>query len=270
MSYYLKHFGLHRDPFSKEIDGDEVWLPPLKVQVVDDLCHAIVARQWALLTAEPGAGKTTVLRAVRHRMRSERVRLTYCHNTTLGRRDFYRQICHALGLNPKATAAGVFNEITTHINELRNERIHPVFIIDEAHLLKPAVLKHLHILGNYEWDSLPLLTVVLVGLPELQEQLALRAHRSLYSRISRRLRIQPLQPRDTAEYLRHRLALAGCDRDLFESGALALLHEAADGILRDLDRLANAAMRHAAAADDRLVGRDAVVVAIRNDNPTAF
>lgn len=72
----------------------------------------------------------------------------------------------------------------------------------------------------------------------------------------RRLRIEPLTPEDTAEYLRVRLARAGCDRELFASDALAMLHEAASGALRDVDRLATAALREAARRKKKLVERD--------------
>jgi type II secretory pathway predicted ATPase ExeA len=89
--------------------------------------------------------------------------------------------------------------------------VHPVFLLDEAHLLHQDVLDHLHILLNYEWDSKALLSLVLVGLPELDGRLAFRRNRSLYSRLGRRLAIDPLTPADTAEYVRRRLSRAGCD-----------------------------------------------------------
>ncbi|MEL6187912.1 MAG: ATP-binding protein [Myxococcota bacterium] len=61
---------------------------------------------------------------------------------------------------------------------------------DEAHLLHQDVLEHLHILANYAWDSRPLLSLVLVGLPELWGRLTLTKNRSLWSRHS-----CPPQPR---------------------------------------------------------------------------
>ncbi|WP_395843895.1 hypothetical protein [Archangium violaceum] len=68
-------------------------------------------------------------------------RLTSCHKATLGRRDFYRQLCLALGLSPKATAA-VFYSVTGQVQELASARVHPVFLLDEAHLLHSDVLAH--------------------------------------------------------------------------------------------------------------------------------
>jgi type II secretory pathway predicted ATPase ExeA len=104
----------------------------------------------------------------------------------------------------------------------------------------------LHVLLNYEWDSRALLSLILVGLPELQDRLELRKNRSLYSRIHRRLSVGPLTTEDTAEYVRMRLRRVGCDRELFAAGALVTLHDAASSSLREIDRLATAAMREAA------------------------
>jgi general secretion pathway protein A len=260
---YATHFNLKDAPFSKEIADADLWLPSSKSGLVDALSEALREHASVMLIGEPGVGKTCVLRALRHHLPNAGFRLTYCHNATLGRRDFYRQLWLALGLSPSATAAAVFWAVSTHVQDLGRERIYPVFLLDEAHLLHQDTLDHLHILLNYEWDSRALLSLVLVGLPELQERLVMHRNRSLYSRIHCRLAITPTTPEDTAEYLRYRLKrVGGGDRDIFTSDAVAMLHEAATGSLRDLDRLATAAMREAARAKKKLVERDAIARAL--------
>jgi type II secretory pathway predicted ATPase ExeA len=255
---YLTHFALREAPFTKEIPDAELWLPSSKQPLVDELCEAVEERASVLVVGEPGVGKTCVLRALRKKLPEAGFRLTYCHNATLGRRDFYRQLCVALGLSPSATAAAVFHAVSTHVQDLGRERVLPVFLLDEAHLLHQDTLDHLHILLNYEWDSRALLSLILVGLPELRDRLELRRNRSLYGRLHRRLRLEPLRPEDTAEYVRMRLVRVGCTREVFTSDAIALLHEAASGSMRDLDRLAAAALREAARRKKKLVERDAV------------
>jgi len=256
MSPYLAHFGLKEAPFSKEIPDAELWLPASKTELVEDLCEAVRERSSVVLIGEPGVGKTCVLRALRNKLPHSGFRLTYCHNATLGRRDFYRQLCLALGLQPSATAAAVFFAVSNHVEELGRERVHPVFLLDEAHLLHQDTLDHLHILLNYQWDSKALLSLVLIGLPELEDRLAMRRNRALYSRLPWRLGLDALAPEDTAEYLRLRLSKAGCERELFSSDAIAMLHEAASGALREIDRIATNALRAAARKKRKLVERD--------------
>lgn len=254
----LSGFGLRHPPFSKEIEDPELWLSESKAALVADIEDALAEKHSVLLLGEPGVGKTCILRALRHRLPQAGFRLTYCRNATLGRRDFYRYLCHTLGLQASATAANLFLAVETHIHQLRKDTVHPVFLLDEAHLLHPDMLGHLHILLNHEWDSKALLSLVLVGLPELESHLSRRAHRSLLTRIHHRFLIAPATVADTAEYVRFRLHAAGCDRPLFPDDALAALHELSQGALREIDRLATAALREAARRQKKLVERDVV------------
>src|SRR6266581_2763263 len=210
MSAYLDHFSLKNEPFSKEIDDNKLWLPESKRSIVDELVACVHERKHATVTGDPGVGKTCVLRALRHALGTEQsIRLTYCHNVTLGRRDFYRHICHALGI-------------------------------------------------TYAWDSKALLSLILIGLPDLNERLIMRRNRSLHSRITYRLAIEPLSPNDTADYIRARLAAVGATKELFTSDAIAILHEAVSGSLRDIDRIAHNALRSSARRKRKLVERDVV------------
>jgi len=264
---YLSAWGLSGPPFDKDLDDKELWLPPTKAAIADEVVESVQDRQSVLVTGEPGTGKTCMTRVVRHRTSQSAFRLTYCHNATLGRRDFYRQLCLALNLPMAASAAGLFYAISSHVKDLEKERIHPVFLLDEAHLLHQDTLDHLHILLNYEWDQKPLLSLILMGLPDLHDRLSLRRNRSLLSRIHTRLTIGPLLPEDTFAYVRMRLARCGCDRELFTSDALAFLHEASQGQMRDIDRLATAALRLASRSKRRLVERDQVLRAVQTNAP---
>ena len=255
---WISHFGLKMVPFAKDILDHDLWVPSSRKSVVDELAEACHGRGHVSLTGEPGVGKTCVLRAARQRLPDSGFRLTYCHNATLGRRDFYRQLCMAIGLHPKATAAAVFFAVNEHVKNLDAEKLHPVFLLDEAHLLNQQVLEHLHILSNYGWDSAPLLSLVLVGLPELEERLRLHKNRSLWSRIHTRLNLGDSRPEDTNEYVQHRLSLAGCSRELFDSDALALLHESSGGRLRDIDRIASESLKHAARRKLKRVDRQLI------------
>jgi len=255
---WLRHFGLSAPPFCKDVDDAALWMPTSKKTLVDTLVDAVTDHQHVLLAGEPGVGKTCTLRALRNRLPDAGFRLTYCHNATLGRRDFYRQLCLALGLSPKASAAGVFYAVSTHVESLARERMHPVLLLDEAHLLHQDVLDHLHVLANYEWDQKPLLSLILVGLPELEDRLTLRRNRSLWSRIHTRIRIDDAEIGDTVEYIAHRLDAAGCKKSLLTSDALAIVHEATRGALRDIDRVVTNALRSAARKKLKLVDLELV------------
>ncbi len=265
-SAWQRHFGFREPPFSKDLDDADLWLPSSREHVVEDLVESLGERQHAVIVGEPGVGKTCTLRALRARLPESGFRLTYCHNATLGRRDFYRQLCLAIGLPVKATAAAVFWRLSNHVEQLARDRVHPVFLLDEAHLLRDDVLQHLHILSNYQWDQKPILSIVLVGLPDLWRRLSLGIHRSLWSRIHCRLSLEHPKPEDTAEYIHYRLKRVGGSSPLFASDALALLHEASAGQLRDIDRLATSCLRLAARRKLNHVDRELLQNAIDSDS----
>lgn len=269
---YRTFFNLSADPYIKEVADDNLHLPPSTDLLKEQVVAAVHARQNVAICGESGAGKTCLLRATRHALPQEQFRLTYCANVTLGRRDFYRHFAMALSIAPSGTAAALFNHIATQVQDLSQNRIHPVLILDEAHLLHQDTLDHLHILLNFDWDSRPLLSLVLVGLPELRDRLLLRRNRSLLSRIHHRLSLSPTTAADTAEYLRQRLRRVGCDKDLFAPEAVTLLHETTQGTLREVDRLATWALCHATRKKRRLVDRELMAQAIDSEQspPTAF
>ena len=268
MSRWLSHWGLREAPFTKEISDADLWVPASRTAAIERLVETCRDRGHAVLAGEPGVGKTCVLRALRSRLPEAGFRLTYCHNVTLGRRDFYRHVCLALGLSPKATATAVFYAISTHIGELGRDNVHPVLLIDEAHLLHQDVLDHLHILANYEWDSKALLSMVLVGLPEIRQRLPLAKNRSLWSRIHTRISLGDATAGDTAEYIAHRLKHAGCDREVLNSDAIALVHEQAHGRLRDIDRVCTDALKLAARRKLRVIDRELVARVLADGDPT--
>ena len=257
-SSYLTAFDLRFAPFSKEIDDADLWLPESKVSLVDDIEDAVAEKQSVLLLGEPGVGKTCVLRALRRQLPEAGFRLTYCRNASLGRRDFYRLLCHPLCLQPTSTAANLFLAIEAYVADLRRDKVHPVFLLDEAHLLHADRLAHLHILLNYEWDASALLSLVLIGLPELESHLSRRTNRSLLTRIHHRFLIDSASFKDTAEYMRSRLRAAGAPHTLFPDDAVAELHACSQGSLREIDRIATMSLRDAARRKKKLVDKDLV------------
>ena len=170
-----------------------------------------------------------------------------------------------LHLSPKASAAAVFYAINEHVEELGQQRLHPIFLLDEAHLLHQDVLEHLHVLANYDWDRKPLLSIVLIGLPELWDRMLLRKNRSLWSRIHCRMSMPEPEPTDTVEYIAHRLEQAGHKGHPFSSDALTMLHEATHGRLRDIDRIATMSLKATARRKLKIVDRELLEGVLERD-----
>ena len=126
--------------------------------------------------------------------------LVYCQNTTVGRRDFYRHLCLASSASRRRPPPEIPSSPSAHtLRSFRCKR--GAYALSSPrrrglHLLHQDTLDHLHILLNYQWDSKPLLSLVLIGLPDPRRQAAApTGNRPLYSRIHHRFALGKPPPR---------------------------------------------------------------------------
>ena len=84
-----------------------------------------------------------------------------------------------------------------------------------------------------------LLSLVLIGQPELKKKLAKPAYRAFAERIGMGFHLDHFHPDETKAYIEHRLRVAGRDAMLFDDEALARIHEASDGVPRRINNIAS-------------------------------
>lgn len=258
-------FNLTRAPFSKEVPAELMWMDAGRQEALSRLTTTATHRQHTLVLGESGIGKTCVVRALEEALSPVHFRIVYVVHVTLAPRDFYRQLCFALEIEPKATPAAMFEAIQREcIHTASERRAHAIVVLDEAHLMPDSTLSHLHLLANFRRDSEPLLSLVLVGLPELYDRLRLGLHRSLLTRIHTKVELAPGSPETTVAYVRKRLTDAGARAEIFTADGLSTLHELTGGILRSVDVLALAALRLAAGNGTRLIDREIVRKALHH------
>jgi len=264
MRAVLNRYGLSRLPFSKEVPVDELFACPGHQAIGARLKAAVEGRASAVLTGEVGVGKTFLLRSLDSQLNPSRYRVTYIHNANVSQRDFYRQLSTALALEPKAHPSALFRQVQAHVEELACEqKIYPVVLLDEAHLLPISVLEYLHVLLNFRMDSRAFLSIVLIGLPELRERLARNILASLSTRLPVRAHLDPLDVDQVAAYLRHRMKSAGSSQEIFSEEAVLCIREATGGVLRRINILAHHCLEVAADGKGSLVDGGTVQAAVK-------
>ncbi len=264
MRKLLNRYGLTGPPFSKEVASGNLLAFADTEDIRARLRAAIEGKASAVLTGEAGVGKTCLLRSLEEDLNPSRYKVTYIHNAGVNRRDFYRQLSSALGLEPKANAAALFRQVQTQIEELADEqKIHPVLVLDEAQLLPVQVLEHLHVLLNFHRDSRAFLSVILIGLPELRERLGRNILSSLSTRLPVRVHLDPLDVAQVGSYLRHRMKVSGCAQEVFSEDALLCIREATGGVLRKIDLLAHTCLELTCEGKGTLVDGKTVQDAVR-------
>ena len=111
-------------------------------------------------------------------------------------------------------------------------------------------------------DSATACSVLLVGQPTLARQLRMGVFAALDQRIATRYQINPMDLGESAEYLRHHLALVGRTDALFADDAIAHLHKASLGLPRAFNNVATAAPIAATTAGKALVDDDCAKKAV--------
>ena len=251
---WVAHFGMTRTPFGKNIPAANLFGRDAHAEAVARIQHCVQESALGVITGEVGAGKTVAVRAAVNGLDPTRHHIIYIPNPAFGTRGLYVTIVTALGATPRFHKAEVMHQAATLLaNEETERHRRPVIIVDEAHLLTPDQLEELRLLTNADMDSTSPFAGILVGQPALARQLRMGIFAALDQRIAVRYQLKPLDLVETAGYLKHHLALAGRTEPLFADDAIARLHRVANGLPRQLNNAATAALIAAATAGKDLV-----------------
>lgn len=213
-------YGLKWNPFTPDIPTEALWVPSRLEAYLRRIENQTHDGGFALVTGDPGSGKSVLLRLLASRLARQRDVLVGCLDRPQSRlSDFYRELGHIFGITllPHHRWAGFRMLREKWIAHVQSTLQRPVLIIDEAQEMHPSVLTELRILSSQQFDSASLLTVVLAGDRRLITQLGTEELLPLASRIRTRIALDPLSPRDLAELLQHLVESAGNPRLLSET-----------------------------------------------------
>jgi len=162
-----------------------------------------------LLTGEIGSGKTTIIRNLIKNLNGS-VRLSRVNNTKVSSEQLLSMINEDFGLDVEGKSKSkLLSELNEFLIEEYSNKHQPVLLIDEAQNLSPELLEEIRLLSNLETDRAKLLQIILVGQPELKKTLFTPELMQLRQRININYHISPLSIDETAQYIKHRLSLAG-------------------------------------------------------------
>ncbi len=237
----LALFGLKWNPFSADVPVEALWRSPK----IEHFCWRMesLAREggFALVTGDPGTGKSVALRLLAHHLASlPDVATGVLTRPQSGLADFYREMGYLFGvaLKPHNRWAGFKILRDAWLTHVEATRCRPVLLIDEAQEMPAGVLAELRILASTDFDSRSILTVVLGGDGRLTEQFRSDELLPIASRIRVRLTLDYLAPKELLDWLHHALTEAG-QPQLMTPELKTTLAEHAAGNLRVLSTMAN-------------------------------
>ena len=243
---YAPFFGLKQPPFSIAPDPHYLFMSERHREALAHLLYGLDGGGgFVLLTGEIGAGKTTVCRCFLEQIPAN-CNVAYIFNPKLTVPELLQSICDEFHV-PVPAGAQTVKDYVDPLNAFllaqhatgRNN----VLIIDEAQNLSADVLEQLRLLTNLETAERKLLQVVLIGQPELRGMLARSELEQLAQRVIARFHLGALSEAETAQYIRHRLNVAGLTGALpFDAKALRLIHQLTRGVPRRINLLCDRAL----------------------------
>ncbi len=255
----LSLFGLKWNPFAPDVPAEALLVTPR----TESFCWRVenLAREggFALVTGEPGLGKSVALRILVEKLSAQRdVKVGVLSRPQAGLADFYRELGDLFGieLQPHNRWGGsklLRGKWQEHIDAAL---FRPVLIIDEAQEMLPTVLNELRLLCSTRLDSHLLLTAVLSGDRRLVDKLRTDDLLPLESRMRVKLPLERATPDELEQCLRHALAKAGAPK-LMTAELVTTLCEHAAGNHRAMmtmagELLSAGAQREAKHLDEKL------------------
>ena len=243
---YRNFYNLRDRPFDLTPSPRFLYLGESHKEALALLTYGVVERKgFILLTGEVGTGKTTMVNALLSNM-DDSVRYISLSNPLLSPEDFIDYLAFSAFKKKahfKSKTAFLF-EFEEFLRKCLNQNKNVILIVDEAHKLSYELLEEIRLLSNMELADEKLINIFLIGQPELGEKLSDPRCKAITQRISNRYHLNPLNLKDTGEYISKRLKTAGAREgdEIFSRNAIKAIHQYSGGYPRMINTLADNAL----------------------------
>ena len=255
---YAHHFGLSQDPFSIAPDPRYLFMSERHREALAHLLYGVAGPVggaggtgggFVLLTGDIGTGKTTICRCFMEQI-PDGCHVAYIFNPKLTVTELLQSVCEEFHITATPDLASRPPTVKDYIDALNSFLLQShaagqscVLIIDEAQNLSADVLEQLRLLTNLETNARKLLQIVLIGQPELRAMLARAEMEQLAQRVIARFHLDALTDAESAQYIAHRLAVAGLSGPLpFDRAALRRICRLTRGVPRRINLLCGRAL----------------------------
>jgi general secretion pathway protein A len=251
---YLEYWGFNEFPFENVPDPDFFYLSKSHEEALTRLIYAAEMRKGgAMLSGEIGCGKTTLSKVYVQELDSEKFDIGLIINPKLESKEFLQEVLYQFGINEvpdsKVECLRTLNE--KMLDNLKEER-ETLLIVDEAQLLDDSTFEEVRLLLNFQLNNRFLMTIILLGQPELRDKI--KAIEQLDQRIAIKYHLTPFNLEDTVKYIIFRQKKAGKAENVFSKEAIQKIFEHTEGIPRRINNLCDLSLLIGFSTNEKLIG----------------
>ncbi len=269
---YAAFFGLKQEPFRLTPDPRFLHLAEPHRNTLRSMLEGVSSRKGLQVAMGPiGTGKTTLLYCLQHILMHESspenpIRSAFLVNPVLAQEELYEALFDELEIqcssNSKPGRLRAFHEV---LLDSYNHRGGIVIVIDEAHLLSPALLEEIRLLLNLDNYPANVLQVILCGQPELAQLLLKPQSAALRGRIAVVSKLRPLTLTESRAYIAERLHIAGRRGESpFTPEAMEELFRRTNGTPRLINLLCDSALTAAFRRQAKKIGPELIIDAVED------
>jgi general secretion pathway protein A len=234
---YESYWGLAELPF-ENVSNPKFYFPaPMHEEALHRLLYGVQTRKGAvMLTGEIGCGKTLLSRELSRHLSGQQYDVAVIANPSFNVEDFLTEVLYQLGIQPTDTKVRSLHLLNERLLGNYKRGQHTVVVIDEAQTIPDdRIFEELRLLLNFQLNDRFLLTLILIGQPELNDRVI--GLKQFAQRISIKYHLGSFSAQQTADYVRFRLKAARCTREIFREDALDLIFTQSGGVPRNINTL---------------------------------
>ncbi len=251
---YLEYWGLREKPFENTPDPKFFYSSKMHTEALSRILYALTNNKGCvLLTGEYGCGKTALVRKVIEALDPDLYELALINYPIFSSNEFLREVLFQYGADTAAgTKLELFHRLSAFGYENLKKNKQNILVIDEAQLIEDSeIFEQIRLLLNLQLEDKGLISIFLVGQPELRERVM--TYPQLDQRIGVRYHIHYFGHDDVVAYVRHRLRIAGADREIFTPEAYLSITRASHGVPRRINNICDLCLLDGSAVQMELI-----------------
>ena len=265
---YERFYGLQERPFELTPNPRYLFLSPRHAEALTMLEYGACRRNGvSLLVGDAGTGKTTLVHAALEAQRGGNAFSVFVTNPALTRGEFFEYLAFGFGLGREAadSKSRFLLDLSAALVDRQAAGGVSALIVDEAQCMSDELLEEVRLLSNIESTTEKLLSIILIGQPELADRLNKPSLRQLKQRVALRCMLSTLNLDEVAAYVATRVRVAGGEwTSVFSRSAVEAIHRGSRGIPRTISVVCENALISGFALKQRPIGPEVVTEVCRD------